>query len=255
ERILILDIGNRYAKIYITEGDELGAEWSFAKGKPDWIQRLGDIAERSNSSQAIIVSVVPNLTEMAVMTLEQSGVNSTVVSGDMDLPMKFDYGALGKLGADRIADAIGAWQFYGEDTDSLLVVDAGTAITIDLVRQGTFLGGAIIPGLDMMKNALYSNTAQLTLPDNKITAQFPGKGTEQCIVAGSISAAVGAIRFLWNKFIQKDEYARIILTGGDSKILAKFMKDEFILDNLLLVKGAIAIFDYCRMEKKNAEKI
>ncbi|MCD6594078.1 type III pantothenate kinase [bacterium] len=251
ERTLVLDIGNRFAKIYIVDGDNLGGKWIFKRANPIWLDKLENIAINSKCKSGVIVSVVPELTEMAHNTIEKSGIDSLIVGASIDLPLEIDYGSPKRLGADRIADAIGAWKFYSDIADSLMVVDAGTAITIDLIRNNKFLGGAILPGFNMMADSLHSGTAQLPAPDSKISPQFPGKATEQCISAGAIAAVVGACEFLWKKFMSKTKTGKLILTGGDAKKITEFINLEYIEDPLLLVKGAVAILDNFRMEKKN----
>ena len=242
-RTLVLDIGNRFAKIYVVDGDALGGEWRFQSGNPTWFDRLESIAINSGCENSVIVSVIPELTEIAQSRIESVGIGTVVVTYDIDLPIVIDYGSPKRLGADRIADSVGAFEFYGDIADSLIVVDAGTAITVDLVRDGKFLGGAIIPGLKMMTDSLHSGTAQLPAADSKIKPQFPGKATEQCISAGVISAAIGAIEFLWRKLTAKAKSKKLIMTGGDAKILTEYIDIEYIDDPLLLVKGAVAILD------------
>jgi len=251
ERTLVIDIGNRLAKIYVVRGDELGGRWVFMQSDPSWFNRLGDIAGKSKCRDAVLVSVIPDSIEQAQTILSRAGLETLVIGGEMRLPIRLDYGSPKRLGADRIATAVGAWHFYSDDfgkkDDAIVIVDAGSAITIDLVKNGVFYGGAIMPGLNIMRNSLHRNTAQLPETTEKIAPQFPGKGTEQCIIAGAISAATGAVDFLWNKFTGKSAKGKLILTGGDSEILAGHIEIPHIIDQLLLLKGAVAILDF----KKN----
>ncbi len=251
ERTLVIDIGNRLAKIYVVRGDELGGRWVFMQSDPSWFNKLESIAGNSKCRDAVLVSVIPDGTEQAQTIISRAGLETLVIHGEMRLPIRLDYGSPKRLGADRIATAVGAWHFYGDDLgakdDAIVVIDAGSAITIDLVKNGMFYGGAIIPGLNLMRNSLHRNTAQLPQSPEKIAPQFPGKGTEQCIIAVAIAAAAGAVEFLWNKFTGKSEKRKLILTGGDSEILAGHIEIPHIIDPLLLLKGAVAILDF----KKN----
>lgn len=243
-RILVIDIGNRSVKIYIATGDELGGKWLFGRIVANWEQKLSEIAERSRCKEAVIISVVPQDTQKILTILDYAEVRTLVVDGTMKLPISLDYASPKYLGADRIADAVGAFRFWNENSAEILVVDAGTAITIDLLRDKKFLGGTIIPGIDMMEHSLHSGTAQLPRPKEKIQPNFPGKGTEQCIVSGAISAAAGGIRYVWEKVIKNPDDALLLLTGGDAERISQFLKIPHKIDPLLLIRGAIAIYDF-----------
>ena len=246
ERLAIVDIGNRFTKIYTAVGDELGGKWRFPTPKPVWVTRLSEIAERIDATAIVVVSVVPDMTELVLSRFSVADAEVIVVDGEMELPIKIEYASPKRLGADRIANAVGAHIFYAEKSPSILVVDAGTAVTVDLVREGVFMGGAIIPGMDLMISALHTNTAQLNEPEPDTKPQFPGKGTEQCIVAGAVAAIGGAVRFLQKKFAGRKKHQILtVLTGGDADRLAEFVPHD-IRDDLLLVKGAVAIYDHLK---------
>lgn len=108
-----------------------------------------------------VVSVVPTLTRIVALACQRYlGHEPFVLTRSTSFGLEFDYD-LGQLGLDRIANAVAAFHFYGGPT---CVVDIGTAITVDAVsRDGRFLGGIIVPGLDMATEALHSRTAQLPL--------------------------------------------------------------------------------------------
>jgi type III pantothenate kinase len=131
-----------------------------------------------------------------------------------------------KLGADRWAALIGARVL--SNTNSL-VVNAGTATTIDLLGgNGVHYGGWILPGLDLMQESLQKNTAQLPLAIRssaaKIEAGF-GKTTDQAITGGCDAAQIGAIlRAVFLAKAMNHPVDRIWLGGGNAKILANEIK-------------------------------
>ncbi len=255
KRVLALDIGNAFAKVFVVAGDDLGGFWSFRKDDPTWLSRLSEIASRSHCEDCVISSVVPQLTQAAYAAVAMSLRNVLVVSGDMDdLPLEIEYARPDTLGADRICAAYGAVRFYADDLapeDALIVVDAGTAITVDCVRDVKFLGGAILPGLSLMRAALYQNAAQLSKAHKKIAPQFPGKGTQQCIEAGVVAAAVGAVNFLAQKYVKNAPKKKIVVTGGDGKFFGEYLAPAPIYDELLVVRGAVAILDFVRNGESN----
>ncbi len=249
ERVLVVDIGNRWVKTYITVGDELGGRWSYPTGGVEWSNRLREIAERSACAAAVLVSVVPDAGELALAILQRAQIETTVVSGDMDLPVKVEYASPERLGADRVAVAVGAWHFYGDQADTVVVVDAGTAVTVDLVRQGKYHGGAILPGIDMMTDALHRRAAQLPQVTRRTKPQFPGKGTEQSIAAGVYAAVAGAVDFLWHRYTKRAKRGVLVMTGGDAERISPLVKAPHLVDPLLLVKGAVAILDFTRQKE------
>ena len=123
-----------------------------------------------------------------------------------------------KLGADRWAALVAAWHLSHQST---IVVNAGTAITIDVLNdQGVFLGGTIMPGLQLMRTALSNSTAKLNLDAGEY-ALFPNN-TQNAIETGCMNAAIGGIRLMVERIqALQSEKGRLILTGGDaSKLLA-----------------------------------
>jgi type III pantothenate kinase len=125
-----------------------------------------------------------------------------------------------------------------------LVVNAGTAITIDALsvptnsRHANFMGGLIMPGLSLMLNALASNTAQLNLAEGHASL-FP-TNTQDAMHTGCLGAAIGAIQRQWQLLKMLDHQSpAILLSGGDAEIIAKNLPDDLqphaiIVDNLVL---------------------
>jgi type III pantothenate kinase len=159
-----------------------------------------------------------------------------------------------KLGADRWAGLIAAWQMTQQGT---LVVNAGTAITIDcLIKSeqedtGLFLGGTIMPGLRLMQTALMHNTAQLNVGEGSYST-FP-TNTQNAIQTGCLNAAIGAIIMLLPQ-LQKhsDLPPRIIMSGGDAFTIADalipYLKANegrvMVVENLVLQGLAILEKEY-----------
>ena len=133
-----------------------------------------------------------------------------------------------QLGADRWAALIGAWAL---ERDACLVVNAGTATTVDaLSARGEFLGGMILPGLAMMRTALAQGTAALPLAAGKLAA-FP-RNTDDAIWNGCVSAQAGAIERMWR---QLPESATCLLSGGAAdELYAVLNMPCLVVDNLVL---------------------
>ncbi len=172
-----------------------------------------------------------------------------------DVPMDVSVEQPDKVGIDRLLAAFGAveWRKSRGERNHFctLVVDAGSAMTVDLVDpEGVFCGGAILPGLEVAATAV--STISPRLPKISIDAlvsscRFPGKNTEDAIAAGIIFGAVGAILHLHQNARTQFPNADIpiILTGGDAEKLYGCLADHFVPSQLIylphLVLSAIAL--------------
>jgi type III pantothenate kinase len=160
--------------------------------------------------------------------------NATFVSANLNLPIKIDYKTTETLGADRIANACGGLEF-GE---SFAVVSAGTAVVVDLVRDSVFQGGVVFPGLKTMAKALNLETSQLPEIETLQRFQIPGKSTTECIESGILITTIGGIK----EVLKIYETDTILITGGDSEILKKFLENAIFIPDLTF-KGISKILD------------
>jgi len=145
------------------------------------------------------------------------------------------------LGIDRWAAVIAAWHMNKQPT---IVVNAGTAITIDAIskdkasKKGTFMGGSIMPGLQLMYSALAESTAKLASTSAGIMTMFP-KNTQDAIQTGCMNAVVGAV-VLQMKQLEKHHafLPKIVISGGDAVKIAEALKPQLkriiVADNLVL---------------------
>lgn len=121
---------------------------------------------------------------------------------------------------------------------AVLVVNAGTAITIDaLDSQGKFLGGTIMPGIRLMHTALADHTAQLNVHGGAVTA-FPNN-TQDALESGCLNAAVGAVMVMLKRLERHSGWLpRLVVSGGDAQLIADALKPDLkqvmIMDNLVL---------------------
>ena len=150
-------------------------------------------------------------------TLPDTVYEIPLLSADTALPIRLDYKTPSTLGADRVADACGAWSLYGGRP--CLIVDAGTCITVDFLdAEGVYHGGAIMPGIQMNLQALHTFTAKLPLIDIKGIGKAPvlGRTTEESILAGTLGATMLALGGFVALYKQKAPGLVVILTGGDA---------------------------------------
>lgn len=143
-----------------------------------------------------------------------------------DIPMRCRVDAPEKTGIDRLLAAFGAKQLFVGQGDPIIIVQAGTAITVDWVdHDGAYCGGAIMPGLGLSLQFLAAGTDQLPwLGNHAVDAQpiLPGKNTVQAISVGVNAAIVGGTLHLIQRYrepVSNTKVARVVITGGDGKMI------------------------------------
>ena len=141
-----------------------------------------------------------------------------------------------QLGADRWAALIGARQLV---SGSCLVVNAGTAMTVDaLSAQGEFLGGIIVPGFDLMHQALASNTAGLSSERGSF-ASFP-RSTPDAITSGAIQALCGAVERVREAMVADGHSEPTLLIGGGAgEMLTQRLGRPVRLADKLVLEGLV----------------
>jgi len=153
-----------------------------------------------------------------------------------------------RLGVDRWVAMIGAWSEIG---DACLVVDAGTAVTIDaLDSSGKHLGGQIIPGVGLMAGSLATRTSDI--PNIQRRASSQGSGMEMfanttagAVGHGALNAVVGAIERAVDVMSRNGTDAAIVLTGGDASRILKSLDTEASHRPHLVLQGLAKILEDC----------
>lgn len=150
------------------------------------------------------------------------------------------YANAAQLGSDRWAALVAAWQHVH---GACLVVNCGTATTVDALSEtGEFLGGLILPGMDLMRRSLLDNTAQLGLREGEID-DFP-RNTADAIASGALQATAGAIRHQYALLAAKKR-AHCILSGGAANILFPHLGLQAEQVDNLVLRGLQIIGQNC----------
>ncbi len=229
---LIIDIGNNSAKFFLFKGEQIILHTRKSNSSFDIINEWNGLYE---IKKVIISSVIADSNEL----LEQiSKLQCPVVrfNNSMPLPLEINYKTPGTLGSDRIAAAIGAWNEAPER--NILVIDAGSAITIDFIsKEGKYNGGNIAPGIKMRLKALHEYTDRLPLIDKDGDVPTIGYDTETAIRSGVITGICHEIDGYINYFKQKYCDVLVFLTGGDEKPLKNRIKNCIFADKYLVAKG------------------
>lgn len=156
---------------------------------------------------------------------------------DCNLPIKINYDTPHSLGKDRIAGAVAANDLY--PNKNVLIIDAGTSITYDLVSsENAFEGGAISLGLKMRFQALHNYTAQLPLiTDFSTETPLTGKSTQQCMMSGVINGIKAEIKALIEKYQSQFPDLIILVTGGDAFLFETNLKNNIFAQPNLVMHG------------------
>lgn len=177
----------------------------------------------------------------------QTGLKITLLAAG-DLPLTVALPRPDMVGIDRLVGAVAANRLRDSQRPAI-VVDLGTAITVDLVDlQGVFLGGAILPGIGMSARALYEFTDLLPLLDMRVLREPPpalGRSTTDAMQSGLYWGAVGGVRELISRLagdaVASDSAApQVFLTGGAAPAVASLLtSDALYVPHLVL--GGIAL--------------
>ena len=253
KRILALDLGNSSVSIGLFDGYEIVAKERLKTLLSGTVREYRDKLEDlkifgiKGLEGVIVSSVVPELTETLSTALSVvTGLKPLVLGQDIDSSLSFGVLKPEEVGTDRIANVVGASRLYGEP---VIVIDFGTATTISILKDNAFVGGTIMPGLEMMARALNNYTSRLPLVNlNSIDLdkgiEAIGKDTEKNIISGILYGTAGAVERILDE-IEFEEACRfrIVLTGGFSVIMARFIKRDFCLDTDLTLKGLRFIYE------------
>ncbi len=217
---MVLNAGNSRLAIGVFVAGELTYATRVAhEQRSEWPARIADawarVAEQSGAA-VVGASVNPPLIESLEHAVDQAtGQRILWVGRDIDLPINVLTDEPAATGVDRVLNVAAAYEQMGK---ACVVVDAGSAITIDVCNDaGEFLGGAIAPGASAQLDALHDKTAKLPRVTLDVPASPIGKNTHDAIRAGVFHGIRGMVKDLTETYATELGYwPDIIATGGDA---------------------------------------
>lgn len=191
----------------------------------------------------ILSSVVPMVSNAVKTAVEKiTGKNVIVVGPGVKTGLKILLDNPNQLGSDRVADAVAATHYY---PCPLVVIDLGTATTVSVIDENkNFIGGMIIPGVMMSLDSLANRTSQLPHISLDPPKRLIGRNTVDCMRSGIIYSTASSLDGIVERI--EDELGQectIITTGGLSKVISPFCKHNMIMDDQLLLKGLMIIYE------------
>ena len=238
--LLAIDIGNTCIDIGLLAGDDPVFHHKYPTVSPDDadLQRLlASLA--APPAGAVIGSVVAELG--AAYAEACRGLSSGPIlqaSSAWDWGLHIDYDDPARIGVDRLAAAAAAHRAT-PDGRAAVVVDAGTAITVDAISaEGTFLGGAIAPGLRLGLNALSAGTSFLPQVELAATTPLLGKNTPDGLCSGALHGSAALVEGLCTRMAAAlGSPVAIFLTGGDAPLLQPHIAAVHTCDPDLVLRG------------------
>ncbi|MFP5209212.1 MAG: type III pantothenate kinase [Acidobacteriota bacterium] len=259
--LLALDVGNTNTVLGLyrldREKPELAAHWRVTTHRAQTVDEYGvffvNLFEMNGISPGqvthiIIASVVPPVDSTLRQVcekyfhIEPLFVEPGIKTG---MPMLIDNPT--ELGADRLADCIGAYDRYG---GPCVVVDFGTATKFEVISaRGEYLGGAIAPGLGLSAEALFSRAAKLSRVDIRRPAKVIGTNTVTHLQSGLYYGYIGLVDGILERILaelneaEPGQQPRIVATGGLARMIAgdsRYIKE---IDELLTIDGLSILFE------------
>jgi type III pantothenate kinase len=251
--LFCMDIGNTNIVLGVTDGDRILHHWRIRTEKETTADELGILVGTLfqwngisfEDIQNTIVSCVvpPLLNTVEDFSRRYFHVKPMVVGPGIKTGMPIRYDNPREVGADRIVNAVAAYEKYGT---SLIVVDFGTATTFDCIsKEGAYMGGAIAPGVLISCEALFQEASKLprveifTRPKTVIA-----KDTVSSMNAGIIFGYAGLVDGIVNRIRKESgEASMVIATGGLAPLISEVSETIHHVEEFLTLQGLIILFN------------
>ena len=248
--ILLVDVGNTNIVLGVHSGGKYIASWRIStdiyKTSDEYgiqVMQLFALAGLNpNEVEGIIISsVVPNIMHSLENMIRKCFCLEPIIVGPgIKTGINIKYDNPKEVGADRIVNAVAAYELYKE---SVIIIDFGTATTFcGLTKKGDYLGGCIVPGIKIASDALFERAAKLP----RIELEFPKniicKSTITSMQAGILFGYIGQVEYIVSKMKKemsnKDSKEPIVIaTGGLAKLIATETEVIDVVDSDLTLEG------------------
>lgn len=244
ETALVADLGNSRVALGLWNADGLQRVTRHdVLDESDWRDKLAILTRTEPRPRTLVVSSVnpARLSTLESIAREQ-GLTPLVIRRDLPLPLRLEGVEPETVGTDRICCAAAAFERVHT---ACVAASFGSAITIDLIsEQGTFLGGTILPGLNMSLRALHDYTAALPqIVLGPPPADAAGRNTEEAMLSGVVYGAIGALREIVERYATRlGKWPPLVVSGGNALLLqqhADFI--DAVVPDLCLMGAVLAL--------------
>lgn len=250
--LLAIDIGNTNIVVGVFKGKDLINSWRISTNKFKTSDEYGikfcnlffySNILKENIKGIIISSVVPTLEfEIESMCKKYFGISPLIVAPGIKTGIKVKIENPKELGADRIVNAVSA---YNKFKKACIIVDFGTATTFDYVSEsGEYEGGLISPGIFISLNALAERTSKLPYVEFERPKRVVATNTVEAIQGGIFFGYIGLVREIIKRIkFEKNREAIVVATGGVAKLIAKEIEEIDIVDLNLTLEGLRILYE------------
>lgn len=258
--ILVIDVGNTNMTIGVFSGEKLEATFRMMTKTPRTSDEYGImITQLLNNKNitidrlegSIIASVVPDVMHSLTGALVRyTNTQPLIVGPGVKTGIRITTENPRAVGADRIVDAVAAYEKYG---GPVLVLDFGTATTYDLVLEnGDFAAGVTAPGIRISSEALWTKTAKLPNIEIKMPKSILAQETISSMQAGLMYGQIGQTEYIVRKVKEESgiENLKVVATGGLGRIISDETDAIDIYDSALTLEGLRIIYEKNRYSAK-----
>lgn len=253
DKLLVLDVGNTNITLGVFKGRKLLKNFRLTTGSSRTSDEYGMFIIQllqlkgftvDEIEAVIIASVNPNVMYSLTNSFRKYfRMKPIVVGPGIRTGIKIATINPKELGADRIVDAVAAFELYG---GPVIVIDYGTATTYDFVTEdGTFMGGVISTGIRTTANALWQGTAKLPEVEIKKPANVIGRETITSMQSGVVFGYIGQTEYIVRKMKEESgmDNIKVVATGGLGKIIADETPLIDYYDPMLTLKGLQILYE------------
>lgn len=258
--ILTLDVGNTNMTGGVFKDDEIITTFRITTKMPRTSDEYGmllcNIIQQNQINpkeikDAIICSVVPNVMHsLTSAMIKYLNIKPIIVGAGIKTGLRIAVPNPQQVGADRIVDAVAAYELYG---GPVLVMDFGTATTYDLVDEsGAFVGCITAPGIRTSANALWKEAAKLPEIEIKKPERIVGRDTITSMQSGLVYGQIGQTEYIIKKVREETglEDMKVVATGGLGRIIAESTNMIDVYDPNLTLKGIYSVYKKQSREEK-----
>jgi type III pantothenate kinase len=245
--LLVVDVGNTQTHLGLVDGGSVVDEWRIATVRHRTSDEIAGLLQGFFSLQGTrlkdavdevgMASVVPRLTQQWVeMCRKHLGIAAFVVGPGARTGMRIAMKNPAEVGADRIVNAVAAYEMYG---GPCIVADYGTATTFDVISAGgDYLGGSIAPGIEVSLEALTTRAAKLIKVELVEPEHAIGKSTAEALQSGAVYGFAGEVEGIVHAiWAELGVRAKVIATGGLAEMIARHTEVIEVVDPFLTLRG------------------
>lgn len=250
--LLTIDVGNTNISFGLFDGTELAYHFRSASSRARTTDEYAVFVRQALAlrsidhkaiNAAIIASVVPTLTDTMVSLVRTAFAREPIVVGPgtrTGMPILYDNPR--EVGADRIVNAVAAYEAV---RGGLVIVDFGTATTFDCVSpKGEYLGGVIVPGIQISAEALFARAAKLARVEIAVPPRVVGRNTAHAMQSGISFGYASLVDGMIDKIRDELGYPIAVwATGGLAPLITKLAKSIERVDDNLTLEGMRIVYE------------